>query len=164
MVDFSNSASRYGVYTCKASNRIGESKKNFTLEEAGKDRSTCISHINLAIIKLIFYSETCVSWTLNKTEFPYKMNFQEIPNAGNFVNLNCINWTPVYFEHKNWSLGGLVNFKGKLFEPTVWYFLFFILMFQCICVVKPFYCYTGTAGSFYHIWEEISLVANIVGF
>jgi hypothetical protein len=110
MVDFSNAISSYGVYTCKASNRIGESKKNFTLKKAGKDRSTCISHINLAIIKLIFYSETFVSWSLNKTEIPYKMNFQEIPNAGNFVNLNCINWTPVYFEHKNWSLGGLDRF------------------------------------------------------
>ena len=39
LVDFSNAASRYGVYTCKASNRIGESKKNFTLEKADAPES-----------------------------------------------------------------------------------------------------------------------------
>jgi hypothetical protein len=26
-----------------------------------------------------------------------------------FVNLTCINWTPVYYEHESWSQGGKVK-------------------------------------------------------
>jgi hypothetical protein len=36
--------------------------------------------------------ESCINWTLNKVQI-YEI----------FVNLTCINQTPVYSEHKSWS-------------------------------------------------------------
>jgi hypothetical protein len=46
------------------------------------------------------YSETksFINQTLNKVPINQKM----------FVNLTCLNQTPVYFEYKSWCQGGLV--------------------------------------------------------
>ena len=45
---------------------------------------------------IMMASESCINQTFNK-----------VPMYEIFVNLYCINWTPVCFKHKSWFQGGL---------------------------------------------------------
>jgi len=49
--------------------------------------------------------ETCPNRTLNKTESCINKTLNEFPMFEIFVNLTCINQTPVYSEDKSWSQG-----------------------------------------------------------
>jgi hypothetical protein len=48
-------------------------------------------------------SETCLSWTPNKLESCINWTLNKVQIYEIFVNLTCINQTPVYSEHKSWS-------------------------------------------------------------
>ena len=50
----------------------------------------------------------CLSLTLNKLKFCINRTLNKVLMQKIFVNLTCINQTPVYFEHKSWSFGGSV--------------------------------------------------------
>ena len=54
-------------------------------------------------------SETCLSWTLNISKSCLNGTLKKVPMSEIFVNLTCINWTPVYSEHESWSQGGKVK-------------------------------------------------------
>ena len=68
-----------------------------------------IIHVEQKIIhETCIYSEMCLSLTLNKPKFCINRTLNKVLMQKIFVNLTCINQTPVYFEHKSWSFGGSV--------------------------------------------------------
>ena len=67
--------------------------------------NTCRTKI---IHETCIYSEICLSLTLNKPKFCINRTLNKVLMQKIFVNLTCINQTPVYFEHKSWSFGGSV--------------------------------------------------------
>ena len=59
----------------------------------------------------IRYSETCLNRTLINLKSCINRTLKKVQMKEIFVNLTCINQTPVYYEHKSWSQGGFV-YKG----------------------------------------------------
>ena len=55
------------------------------------------------------YSKTCLNRTLNKPESCINHIKIKVPMMQIFVNLTCINRTPVYSEHKSCSQGGSIK-------------------------------------------------------
>jgi len=54
------------------------------------------------------YSEICLNWTLNLPKSCINQTLNKVLMQEIFVNLTCINRTPVYSKHKSWSQWGLV--------------------------------------------------------
>ena len=55
------------------------------------------------------YSETCVNRTLNNSDSSINLNLDKVPMHKLFVNLTCINRTPVYSKNKSWFLGDYIQ-------------------------------------------------------
>jgi hypothetical protein len=54
------------------------------------------------------YSETCLNRTLYKPESCINQTLNKVPMSEIFVNLTCINETPVYTEYNSLTQGGSV--------------------------------------------------------
>jgi hypothetical protein len=53
-------------------------------------------------------TESCINLSkpnLQKTESCINQTLNEVPMQEIFINLTCINWTPVYYKHKSLSHG-----------------------------------------------------------
>jgi hypothetical protein len=67
-----------------------------------------ICDVNATLCKYILlyiYSETCLNWSLNKTESCINWTLSKVIMNVIHVKLSCINWTTVYSEHNCNSLG-----------------------------------------------------------
>ena len=79
----------------------------------GVDLMTFDNEEELVKIKSIYpsaryYNETCLKRTLNKPKSCINRTLNRVLMKEIFVNLTCINRTPVYSEHKNWFQGSSV--------------------------------------------------------
>ena len=54
------------------------------------------------------YSETCVNRTLNNSDSSINLNLDKVKMHKFFVNLTCINRTPVYSKNKSWFQGDYI--------------------------------------------------------
>ena len=73
------------------------------------------SYINRTLNKLKSYinrtlnkPKSCINRTLNKPKSCINRILNKVPIKKIFVNLTCINQTPVYSEHNSWSQGSSV--------------------------------------------------------
>lgn len=65
---------------------------------------------NVAELKKInniktYYCEICLKWALSKTKFCINRTSNKFQIPWLFINLSCINPTPVYIKHNRWFEG-----------------------------------------------------------
>jgi hypothetical protein len=112
---------------------------NRTLNKTETCLNRTLNKTETCLNRTLNKTETCLNRTLNKTETCLNQTLNEVTMKEIFVNLTCINHTPVYSEHKRWFLGrslytglttsllyGTQYYKKK----TIFYFIHLLQIFH----------------------------------
>ena len=81
----------------------------FCLNNIRRDLDKLVQIYIPEVHKFVRYSETCLNRTVNKPKSCINRTLNKVLMQEIFVNLTCINRTPVLSEHKSWSHGGSVQ-------------------------------------------------------